>query len=229
MDDGELQLNNGDVTSFRDALIIMTSNLGAKEMAASLSGLPLGFAGRDRQASTDQLEEVAKKSFKEHFRPEFINRLTEMVVFHPLDRDGLGQVLDSKLALTNTEYESELGARISISQAVRDYLIDIAARELHMGARPLVRALDSNIYTAFGRYWGSNAIAEGTHVRVFHRSELGQAMADDESPLVFASKADNSIRKRQDPKALVAAFSNQAAAGARETEPEEVEPEPEEE
>lgn len=230
MEDGELQLKNGQTTNFRDAIIILTSNLGAKEMAAQLSDTPLGFAGRNRQVSTDQLDEVATKSFKEFFRPEFINRLSKMVVFHPLDRDALGQVLDTKLAQTNEAYEQELGARVSISAGVRDYLVELAAAEPHLGARPLVRALDNHVYTTFGRYWGAGAIPEGTHVKVFHRSEVGDITTADSSSLVFTSKPDGSIRKRVPARNVLAVpFSDITSPPPEAVEREEDEPGPEEE
>ncbi|HET8690335.1 MAG TPA: AAA family ATPase [Candidatus Saccharimonadales bacterium] len=213
MEDGELQMRDGSVTSFRGCVIIMTSNLGAREMADELSPTKLGFAARDRKVAVDQIEDVARKKFSEHFRAEFINRLTAMVVFHPLNRDSLDRVLDVKLNASNKEYEEELGARISVSQAVREYLIDIAAQEPDKGARPLVRALDSNIYAPFGRYWGAGSIPESTHVRVFHKHDFGQEASGDESPLVFAAKYDGSIHKKRlnDPSALVAAFSGTAS------------------
>lgn len=213
MEDGELQMRNGDIASFRGCIIIMTSNLGAKEMAAQLSPTKLGFAARDRQVAADQIEEVARKQFSEHFRAEFVNRLTSMVVFHPLSRSGLEQVLDVKLRNNNMEYEDELGAHISLSEATRQYLIDIAAQEPDKGARPLVRALDKNVYAGFGRYWGAGAIPEGTHVKVWHKSEINQEVAGADSPLVFTAKPDSSIRKKRekDPAALVAAFSGQTS------------------
>ncbi|HET6622523.1 MAG TPA: AAA family ATPase, partial [Candidatus Saccharimonadales bacterium] len=79
MENGELQMRNGDITSFRGAIIIMTSNLGAKDMADQLSPTRLGFTSLDQQPDTNHLEEVARKKFSEHFRAEFINRLTAMV------------------------------------------------------------------------------------------------------------------------------------------------------
>lgn len=195
MEDGEIELKDGAKTSFRDATIIMTSNLGAKEMAAQLSSAPLGFASKTKQATTEELETVATKTFREFFAPEFINRLTKMVVFQPLDRDSLGQVLDSKLARANNAYEKQFGARINLSEGVREYLIDIASQELHMGARPLVRALDTHIYSTFGRYWGAGAIEEGTEIKVFHSTELGAAAINADSELIFAAKPNPSIQK----------------------------------
>lgn len=195
LEDGELQLKNGETTSFREAIIILTSNLGAKEMSAQLSDTPLGFGGKNNIVSTSQLETVATKSFKEHFPPEFINRLSKMVVFHPLGSDQLGEVLDSKIITVNTEYEAELGARLSLSEATRQYLVDIASQEPSMGARPLVRALDQHVYTSFGRFYGSDAVPEGTHVKVFHRNELGLHVASSDSELVFMAKHDPMLKK----------------------------------
>lgn len=195
MEDGRLQLNNGQVASFRDAIIILTSNLGAKEMAAQLSGAPLGFRAQEEPVDTEKLDDVAKKSFKEHFRPEFINRLSKMVVFHPLDRTSLSKVLDAKIASNNTEYEQQLGVRLSISEGTRQHLLSVAGNEQYMGARPVVRALDEHIYTPLGRYHGAGAVQQGTHIKVFHADETGQKVQTGDSPLVFASKHDASLIK----------------------------------
>lgn len=195
MEDGELQLKDGQTTSFRDAIIVMTSNLGAREMTSQLSSTSLGFSGPAKQVDTTSLDEVAKRSFGQHFRPEFVNRLSRMVVFHPLGREGLGRVLDAKLTTNNTDYERHLGLRVNISNSTREFLVGIAAEQKHMGARPLVRAMDDHIGTILGRYCGADAIPVGTLVKVFHAEELGVEVPKGESPLIFASKPDDSIHK----------------------------------
>ena len=195
MEDGKLQLKNGDVTDFSEAIIVMTSNLGAKEMAAQLSDTPLGFGTKNKNVTAEQLDEVAITSFKEYFPPEFINRISKMVPFHPLGSEHLGAVLDSKIEITNVQFEAQLGARLSLSDATRQYLVDIASREPSMGARPLVRALDEHIYAGFGRFHGADAVPEGTHIKVFHRNELGLHVAKSDSELVFMSKRDETLRR----------------------------------
>jgi ATP-dependent Clp protease ATP-binding subunit ClpA len=196
MGDGELRLNNGNLVSFRDAIIVLTSNLGAKEMSAQLTGTPLGFNTDKKATDKDSLETVAKKNFEEFFTPEFVNRLNKLVVFHPLSEEGLGKVLDTKLEQINVQYEQQYGARVSLSETTRTHLVEIAAKEPHLGARPLVRALEDNIQSTFGRYVGTGQVGEGTHIRVFHQSELPQNMRRaSDGTLIFATRPDPTIRK----------------------------------
>lgn len=196
MGDGELQLNNGDVALFRDTVIIITSNLGAKEMTSQLSKMPFGLGAIQQEVSRNDLEKTATKAFTHFFKPEFINRLNKLVVFHPLTTEGLGSVLDVKLAEVNEEYEKQLGVRLSLSDATRDFLVNLALEEAHNGARPLVRALEDHVQTEFGRHIGSGSVLEGTHVRVYHASE---APDDYEIPggkeLIFTSIVDETIEK----------------------------------
>lgn len=207
MGDGELRLNDGELVSFRETVVILTSNLGAKEMSSRMTGSPVGFGPEKHATDRKSLEQVATKSFEEYFTPEFVNRINKKVVFHPLSIDGLGKVLDTKLSQANAEYEAQFGARISLSDATRTHLIDIAAKEPHLGARPLVRALEDNIQTTFGRYIGADQIREGTHIRVFHYSEMpiGYNRADNNS-LIFTAKHDPSIKRRTPPLELTATF-----------------------
>lgn len=220
MGDGLLRLNNGDLVSFRDTIVILTSNLGAKEMSAQLSPTRLGFTEKDRATDKDGLEKVARRSFTEFFTPEFTNRLNKMVVFHSLGEEALGKVLDVKLAEANEDYERQYGVRISLSEATKSELVSIAAEEPHLGARPLVRALENNVQTTFGRYNTSNVISEGTHIRVVHRNELSDPdVYASDSPFIFTAKADRTIRKQTPPLAIEAAAAHE----------QDIEPEPDEE
>ncbi len=205
MDEGELTLNNGEVVSFRDTVLVMTSNLGAKQMSDSLSTTSLGFGGKKPTASKQRLEKVARDAFIEYFKPEFINRLTEMIVFHSLTGEGLGHVLDVKLDLLNAEYENEYGAMLSVTPGTRQHLVEIAQKEAHFGARPLIRALEKDVQTLFGRYTGAGHVTEGTHVRVYHRDELPEEFRpQDDSQLVFTQKKEARLRKYRPPVAIAA-------------------------
>lgn len=211
MGDGQLQLNTGETVNFRNTVIVLTSNLGAKEMSAQLSDTPLGFAAKERSTDKAALEKVALKSFTDFFAPEFVNRLTKMIVFHPLTEEGLSRVLDVKLAEANEHYEKEFGVRMTLSDETRAQLVSIAAREPHLGARPLIRALEDNVESVFGRYNKSGLLPEGTHVRVMHRNEVPQHItaSADTSPFLFTAKPDASIRKYVPPLALPAAEVSQ--------------------
>jgi ATP-dependent Clp protease ATP-binding subunit ClpA len=192
--DGELRLNDGTITSFKNTIVILTSNLGASEMAKKLSENPLGFTTASRTPELHELETVATQAFKGFFNPEFINRLDKMVAFQPLSQDGLAKILDRKIRAGNEYYEDRYGARLTLSDATKTHLVGVAAQDRHMGARPLVRAFEQNVQSTFGRYLGSGQIAEGTHVRVFHETELGASSQP--GTFVFAAERDPDLRKK---------------------------------
>lgn len=197
MGDGELKMNNDNsTTSFRNAVIILTSNQGAKEMQDKMSTLPFGLNTPQKEASKDDLERTAKKSFEKRFRPEFINRLDGEVVFYPLTERGLSNILDVKLDLANKSYERYLGVRLTLSDIVKSRLIEEAAEMKHHGARPLVRALEKNIQSDFGRRISAGEIPPYTHVHVFHKSEVPESYPNPTNrEFIFASKPDLTIPK----------------------------------
>lgn len=198
--DGKITLNNGDVVNFRNAVVVMTSNLGAKEMSTDISKVSLGFGGRKEQADQNKLDQIALRKFKEYFTPEYINRINKMIVFPPLSEKGLGSVLDTHLETLNTQYEASLGARITLSEKSRDHFIDVARQQAHMGARPLIRAFEEDVQAVFGKYTLSNAIPEGTDMHVFRREEVPeQFRPEGESAFVFFKKHDSELRKYRKP------------------------------
>ena len=196
MGDGQLRLNDGTVADFCDTVVIMTSNLGASEMATEINGRKPGFGVTSRRADKSTLESVATKSFEDFFKqPEFINRINKMIVFHPLDKQGLVQVLDTKLNDVNAEYEMSYGARVNLSEGAKDYLANMAMERPDLGARPLIRALEDHIQTPFGRYLGSGHIPESTLVAVFHKDEVPAGYIEDDRTLIFSQTYDSSIKK----------------------------------
>lgn len=194
MDDGKIRLNRGDETNFRDTVVIMTSNLGASEMAREVSGRNLGFNFGGKQLDAGKVDKVARNSFKKFFRPEFINRLDDMVVFHPLSESGLSKVLDVKVGDLNELYEYEYGIRLTLSESAQQHLVTTASREPEFGARPLVRALEKQVQATFGRYLEAGVINEGTHVHVYHQDEVEPIKTStSDSPLVFAKRRDERL------------------------------------
>jgi ATP-dependent Clp protease ATP-binding subunit ClpA len=165
MGDGELNMAKGEVTSFRNTVVILTSNLGAKEMANKQSDTPLGFVARTKIVDKKDLDNTATKEFKRFFRPEFVNRLDELVVFHPLSAEGMSRVLDIKLSELNSEYEKHYGLRLSLTETSKNHLVAQAKKEPEYGARPLVRALQKEVLTIFGA--GTQEVAPSQRVRIF--------------------------------------------------------------
>ena len=146
LDDGRLTDSQGRTVDFRNTVIIMTSNLGAN--ALRKSSPELGFlAAKKSDSASDDSNEVnfkeAKKSVmdavKRHFRPEFLNRIDEMIVFHALTSNDLKQIV-TILMDTVVKRLGDMGLSLEISPAAMDMLVKDGS-DFSMGARPLKRAI----------------------------------------------------------------------------------------
>ena len=146
LDDGRLTDSQGRTVDFRNTVIIMTSNLGAN--ALRKSSPELGFlAAKKSDSASDASNEVnfkeAKKSVmdavKRHFRPEFLNRIDEMIVFHALTSNDLKQIV-TILMDTVVKRLGDMGLSLEISPAAMDLLVKEGS-DFSMGARPLKRAI----------------------------------------------------------------------------------------
>lgn len=146
LDDGRLTDSQGRTVDFRNTVIIMTSNLGAK--ALRKDSPELGFlAAKKADSNTEDTNGVnfkeAKKSVmdsvKRHFRPEFLNRIDEMIVFHALTSDDLKQIV-TILMDTVVKRLGDMGLSLEISPAAMDMLVKEGS-DFSMGARPLKRAI----------------------------------------------------------------------------------------
>ena len=146
LDDGRLTDSQGRTVDFRNTVIIMTSNLGAN--ALRKSSPELGFlAAKKSDSASDVSNEVnfkeAKKSVmdevKRHFRPEFLNRIDEMIVFHALTSNDLKQIV-TILMDTVVKRLGDMGLSLEISPAAMDMLVKEGS-DFSMGARPLKRAI----------------------------------------------------------------------------------------
>jgi len=131
MDHGTLTDNNGRAADFRSVVLIMTSNVGAREM----SGTPIGFG--------DRLPGGAGQAVEKTFSPEFRNRLDAVIAFRPLDEAVMAQVVDKFMAQLQ-ESLSERKVTLSLAAAARS---DLARRgyDPAFGARPLSRLLETEI------------------------------------------------------------------------------------
>ena len=146
LDDGRLTDSQGRTVDFRNTVIIMTSNLGAK--ALRKDSPELGFlAAKKADSNTEDTNGVnfkeAKKSVmdsvKRHFRPEFLNRIDEMIVFHALTSNDLKQIV-TILMDTVVKRLGDMGLSLKISPAAMDMLVKEGS-DFSMGARPLKRAI----------------------------------------------------------------------------------------
>jgi ATP-dependent Clp protease ATP-binding subunit ClpC len=140
LDDGQLTDSYGRKVNFKNTLIIMTSNLGAKDIK---KGVGLGFGKDDTDSEYERMEKMVREEVKKAFNPEFLNRLDDLVVFRSLEKKDMGRIVDILMA----ELEGRLGSRdikVQISDSVRELIVE-KGFDPQLGARPLRRAIQKLI------------------------------------------------------------------------------------
>jgi ATP-dependent Clp protease ATP-binding subunit ClpC len=137
LDDGRLTDSKGHVVDFKNAVIIMTTNIGQREIVQQG---PIGFMAReDREASYEKIKDIILSDMKKEFRPEFLNRIDEIIVFHPLADDELKQIAGLILSDLQKQVTSR-ELKLEVSDAVKEKIIK-EGYEPKYGARPLRRAV----------------------------------------------------------------------------------------
>jgi len=139
-EEGQLSDHLGHTVDFRNTVIIMTSNVGSKEIN---KGVSLGFTISDEKSSFLDIKDKALTALKKVFNPEFLNRIDEVVVFHSLRKDQIGQIIDIMLEESNKQLV-EKGMPFTVTKTARSYLIDEGFDEKY-GARPLRRTIQKEI------------------------------------------------------------------------------------
>jgi ATP-dependent Clp protease ATP-binding subunit ClpC len=158
LEDGRLTDAHGRTVSFKNTLVVMTSNVGAER-----------FAARDRVGfQTDgesvRVQEQVLAALREQFRPEFINRIDEVIVFHPLDRAQVRRIAEMLLTITQRKLASQR-VEVEVSDAAKDALAE-RGFEARYGARPLRRTVQRELETPLSRMLLSGEIQPGQRVRV---------------------------------------------------------------
>jgi ATP-dependent Clp protease ATP-binding subunit ClpC len=140
LEEGQLSDNLGHTVSFRNTVLIMTSNAGAREISKDAS---LGFHAEDGMLRYDEIKSSALGELKRMFNPEFLNRVDEIVVFHSLNREHLRQILEVMIGETQVQLtEQKIG--LEVTTEAREFLIEQGYDEKY-GARPLRRTLQKLI------------------------------------------------------------------------------------
>ncbi len=160
LDDGRLTDGQGRVVDFRNTVLIMTSNLGTEFVRKSGS---LGFLQRSDSSEERAEHEKIEKALKSTFRPEFLNRIDEIITFSPLSREQMREIVELQMQEVQ-ERLSEHGLTVILTPAARDWLAD-TGYDPSFGARPLRRALQKYVESPLSirllsGEFGSNDIIE---------------------------------------------------------------------
>lgn len=167
MEDGEiLLLNGGRRVSFHNSLIILTTNVGAKEMVDFLDRRTIGFrtSHQDVESTGQQIYQIGFEALQRVFQPEWINRLDEIIAFRPLSSDTLRQVLDRMLDESNQQYLRH-GISVEVSPEAKEYFLQ-KGFEARFGARPLRQCLLKDLDAPLSDLLASGGIPYGSRVLV---------------------------------------------------------------
>jgi ATP-dependent Clp protease ATP-binding subunit ClpC len=135
LEDGRLTDAQGRSVDFKNTVIIMTSNLGT----ADLRKAAVGFAKADEAVTYERMKEKVNEELKRHFRPEFLNRIDEVIVFHELSPQEVTEIVDLMMKRVVAQLESQ-GINLELTPAAKD-LLARKGYDPTLGARPLRRAI----------------------------------------------------------------------------------------
>jgi ATP-dependent Clp protease ATP-binding subunit ClpA len=167
MEDGEiLLLNGGRRVSFHNSILVLTTNVGAKEMVDYLDQRTIGFrtSQQDVEATGQQIYQIGFESLQRVFTPEWINRIDEIVAFRPLSSEILRQVLDRMLEESNEQYLRH-GISLQVTEEAREYFLH-KGFDARFGARPLRQRLLKELDAPLADLISSGGIPGGSRVMV---------------------------------------------------------------
>lgn len=140
-DDGRLTDGLGNLVDFKNSLVIMTSNLGARFIHKKGN---FGFQSQNKLIDFQRMKQLVMAEVKKLFNPEFLNRLDEIIVFHQLSDEDLKNIIKLMIGDVN-QYLAESNLKIELNKAAYDWLIDKTCKDRSYGARPLRRAIQKYI------------------------------------------------------------------------------------
>ena len=177
LEDGRLTDNYGNVIDFTNTLIIMTSNLGSRELAA---GEGVGFTSHDQVVRPAHMHEVVDRELRRHFPPEFLNRLDEVIIFDTLDEKSMLEIAHLMLDETS-ELLRPRNVNIDFGPEVAGWLLERCGQDPQAGARPLRRLVKLWVEDAVADYLIQHQSDEAAHLLV--RLNDGRPAAEAADPV----------------------------------------------
>ncbi len=150
LDDGRITDSQGRTVDFKNTILIMTSNIGSQYL---LDGI------REDGSISESSQEMVRTELRAHFRPEFLNRLDEVIMFKPLTKDNISHIIDLQVADLNRRL-SDQQLRIELTPEARDFVTENGYDPTY-GARPLKRYIQKNVETLSARLILSGKVHEG--------------------------------------------------------------------
>ncbi len=188
LDDGMLTDSLGRKIDFKNTIIIMTSNIGVRQLKDFGTGVGFGTAARNDnqdEASKGVIENALKKAFA----PEFLNRIDDVIMFNSLAKESIHKIIDIELANLFGRITG-LGYSIKITDAAKDYIVD-KGYDANYGARPLKRAIQKYLEDPMAEEIIKNNLAEGDELEVDYKKDTDEIV-------ITANKAKTKKGKKED-------------------------------
>ncbi|OJI08069.1 MAG: type VI secretion system ATPase TssH [Candidatus Vogelbacteria bacterium CG22_combo_CG10-13_8_21_14_all_37_9] len=166
LDNGRLTDSKGRVVNFKNTIIILTSNIGSNFIS---NYQKIGFTNGDQNTYEDTKVKITE-SLKNHFRPEFLNRLDEIIIFNPLSEESIREIVELQLAIVRERLSSK-GINLEINSEVLAYLAK-AGYDPEYGARPLKRVIQSKILNPVAEFIIARRVENGGTVSVTIKNDL---------------------------------------------------------
>lgn len=168
LDDGQVTDSHGRKVSFKNCIILMTSNVGTRQVKDFGTGV--GFSTKNKEAvREDEIKGILEKELKNKFAPEFINRLDDIIYFRDLGKEEILKIVDLELA-KSVKRASDIGFPIEVTDALKDHLVEVGY-DPKFGARPLKRAIQRWVDDVITDYIIEKVPAEGTKMVLDYNKE----------------------------------------------------------
>ena len=161
LDDGYITDSLGRKIDFRNTIIIMTSNIGSRQLKDFGAGVGFGTSSKNAQADANA-KSIIENALKKTFAPEFLNRVDDVIVFNTLERDDIHKIIDIELAKLLKRIEG-IGYTLHLSNEAKDYIAD-KGFDKQYGARPLKRAIQKYIEDALAEEIVNSTLSAGDSI-----------------------------------------------------------------
>ncbi len=188
LDEGQLTDSLGRKVDFKNTIIIMTSNIGSRQLKDF--GLGVGFNSTARQSQTDEnTRSVIENSLKKAFAPEFLNRIDDVVIFNSLTKDDIHKIIDIELEYLYKRV-NELGYKIKLNDEAKDFLAE-KGYDSAFGARPLKRAIQKYVEDPLAEEIIKSELTEGDIIELTHDK-------DSEALRIILTKPSKPRKKKEE-------------------------------
>ncbi len=198
LDDGILTDGLGRRVDFRNTIIIMTSNIGARDIKNLGKGI--GFAQTEEVYNYQTMKNTVEDALKRVFNPEFLNRVDDVIVFHPLEKHHIFEIIDLMASELLTRAGS-IGLEVDLSKSAKDFLVE-KGYDAKFGARPLRRAIQKYVEDPMAEAILGNDLSDGDLITIKHdeAEKPGELLFEIKKGTVKKTKAKAKKAEKAEPK-----------------------------